>query len=312
MNVKFSILIPAFKATYLYECIESILKQTYSNFEIIVLDDCSPFNLQRIVDKFKDKRLKFFRNEKNVGIYDLVDNWNKCLDLSSGDYVICMGDDDKLLPECLSNYEKAISIEPTCKIFHVQTIFINSKSDIVDVQLSAAFHESVYAMMYNIWKGRETRIGDFLFESTNLKNKGGFFKTPCGWHSDRITSFIMASVSGVVNVPQPGFLFRLNSEAITSNTKFSVEKVEAWKEIYLWYDKFLGEYPTNDTDLYYYLCLKQNIKHFIGLRKLGDILRDIEASKLRYFYWLKNKKKYELSKNDILTLTNCFLRSFLA
>jgi glycosyltransferase involved in cell wall biosynthesis len=91
----FSIGIPAFKAKYLNECIDSILRQTYANFELIIVNDASPEDLETIVKSFTDSRIKYYCNDKNFGAEHVVDNWNKCLSIATGDFFVLMGDDDK-------------------------------------------------------------------------------------------------------------------------------------------------------------------------------------------------------------------------
>lgn len=96
--MKFSITIPTYKSRYLKEAIESVVSQTYTDWELIIVDDCSPEDLPSIVQPFlTDSRIRFYRNEKNCGAVNVVDNWNICLGYCTGDYVICMGDDDRLL-----------------------------------------------------------------------------------------------------------------------------------------------------------------------------------------------------------------------
>ena len=86
--MKFSITIPAYKQKYLSEAIESCLAQTYQEFEVIIVDDASPEYLKSVVDKFDDTRIRYYRNEKNCGALNVVDNWNICLSYATGDYVI--------------------------------------------------------------------------------------------------------------------------------------------------------------------------------------------------------------------------------
>ena len=62
---KFSITIPAYKRTYLQECIDSILGQTYTDFELIIVNDASPEDLDSIVNSFSDSRIRYYKNEKN-------------------------------------------------------------------------------------------------------------------------------------------------------------------------------------------------------------------------------------------------------
>ena len=95
-NIKFSITIPAYKDKYLKETIDSVLAQTYQNYEIVIVNDASPYDLDRIVTKYNDPHIRYFKNEKNCGAKDVVDNWNISLSHATGEYLICMGDDDKL------------------------------------------------------------------------------------------------------------------------------------------------------------------------------------------------------------------------
>ena len=56
-NILFSITIPAYKSKYLKEAIDSCLLQSYTNFELIIVDDASPENLHEIVSQYHDKRI---------------------------------------------------------------------------------------------------------------------------------------------------------------------------------------------------------------------------------------------------------------
>src|SRR5574344_1437663 len=104
--MKYSITIPSYKSTFLNECIDSVLCQTYNDFELIILNDASPENIDDIISKYEDPRIRYYKNKINVGAVNVVDNWNKCLEYAKGNYIICMGDDDKLAPNCLEEYNK--------------------------------------------------------------------------------------------------------------------------------------------------------------------------------------------------------------
>lgn len=100
----FSVLIPAYKGQYLEEAIASVVAQTYSDWELVIVNDASPEDLTSIVNRFDDSRIRYYENKQNCGAENVVDNWNICLSYAQGDYVICMGDDDRLLPNCLQEY----------------------------------------------------------------------------------------------------------------------------------------------------------------------------------------------------------------
>ena len=106
-TVKFSVTIPAYKDKYLGETIDSVLAQTYSNFEVVIVNDASPYDLDSIVAQYDDPRIRYFKNEKNCGARHVVDNWNICLGHATGEYLICMGDDDNLTPRCLADFRSS-------------------------------------------------------------------------------------------------------------------------------------------------------------------------------------------------------------
>lgn len=97
-----SVCVPAYNgAAYLKECLDSILAQTYTNFEVIIVDDCSADNTVEIVNAYlkSDRRIKLFRNEKNLG---LVGNWNQCLKYATGEWIKFVFQDDYIKRDCLS------------------------------------------------------------------------------------------------------------------------------------------------------------------------------------------------------------------
>lgn len=100
---KVSVLIPTYNyANFLDEAIESVLAQTFTDFELIIVDNCSTDNTSEVVKKYlADKRISFYINETNLG---LVGNWNKCLEYARGEYVKFLCADDKFYPQLLEKF----------------------------------------------------------------------------------------------------------------------------------------------------------------------------------------------------------------
>lgn len=102
-----SVLMPVYntKEEHLREAISSILSQTYSDFEFLILND-SPDNveIEKIVMSYKDKRIKYYKNEKNLGISE---SRNKLIDLAKGEYLAVFDHDDISVPTRL---EKEVEI----------------------------------------------------------------------------------------------------------------------------------------------------------------------------------------------------------
>ena len=158
----FSILIPTFKAKYLKECIQSILNQTYDSFEVIIVNDASPENISSIVREFDDVRIRYFVNAKNYGAFEVVKNWNHCLSYATGDYVICMGDDDCLKPNCLEVYNSLIKSNPGIGVLHGWTEIINDNSEAYLMTTHRCAKESAMSLLWHrMFSYHAQFIGDF-------------------------------------------------------------------------------------------------------------------------------------------------------
>lgn len=100
MSELVSIIMPSFNtAKYIEESIKSVLAQTYTNWELIIVDDCSTDNTDEIVQPFlSDDRIKYFKNEKNSGA---AVSRNKALREAKGKWIAFLDSDDLWLPEKL-------------------------------------------------------------------------------------------------------------------------------------------------------------------------------------------------------------------
>lgn len=107
-----SVLTPIYNTNhaYLRECIESILQQTYIDFEFIILND-SPENteLEKLVLSYNDARIRYIKNEKNIGISGAR---NKLIDLARGEYIAIFDHDDISHPTRLEKQVKFLDENP--------------------------------------------------------------------------------------------------------------------------------------------------------------------------------------------------------
>ena len=88
-----SVLMPVYNTKYdfLRQAIESILSQTYEDFELIIINDASTDNAEDVILSYKDNRIKYYKNERNL---KLIATLNKGLDLCSGKYIARLDSDD--------------------------------------------------------------------------------------------------------------------------------------------------------------------------------------------------------------------------
>ena len=110
MYEKVSIIMPSYNyALYIKEAIESILKQTYKNWDLIIIDDASTDFSLNIINEYvkKDSRIKLIINEKNLG---LAATLKKAVNLADGDWIAFLESDDILLPESIEEKVKASNL----------------------------------------------------------------------------------------------------------------------------------------------------------------------------------------------------------
>ena len=96
---KISVIMPAYNAEkYIAEAIDSILGQTFGDFEFIILNDCSTDRTEEIILSYDDPRIVYLKNEQNMGVAATL---NKGLAIAKGEYIAFLDADDYWAPEKL-------------------------------------------------------------------------------------------------------------------------------------------------------------------------------------------------------------------
>lgn len=100
---KISVILPVYNCeTYVRETIQSVLNQTFEDFELLIIDDCSKDSTVEIVESFDDKRIQLFKKEKNTGY---TNSLNYAVSIAKGEFIARMDGDDV----CVSNrFEKQV------------------------------------------------------------------------------------------------------------------------------------------------------------------------------------------------------------
>ena len=297
----FSVTVPAYKSAFLRECIQSVLTQTYTGFELVIVNDHSPEDLDGIVNGFHDEGIRYYKNQVGFGAEHVVGNWNKCLEYAKGDFIICMGDDDRLKPNFLADLYELINQYPDLDVYYSRTEIINEKSEVVRVLEERPERESVYEMIQKRKEGRSMFIGDYCYRTSVLREKGGFYDLPYAWGSDAITAYMMAGQKGIANTKEPGFQYRVNGQTISSSSTNIEGKMDAIMKERNWFKQFYETIPSDDNDLEIYHSLKRDNDGYFERMASGDLIKDISnrplASSIK---WFRNRIRYGLSLSFVL------------
>lgn len=98
-EIKLSVCIPVYNGEdFIEEAIDSVLKQSFKDFELIIVDNNSTDQTVALVKKYDDPRIRLVQNETNIG---LIPNWNKAIEHAKGTYIKILPADDFIYPECL-------------------------------------------------------------------------------------------------------------------------------------------------------------------------------------------------------------------
>ena len=125
MNMpKISVVIPTHnRASFLKKAIESVLRQSYTNLEVIIVDDNSTDNTKEVVNSYKDKRIKYIVHDKNKG--GAVAR-NTGIIASTGDIVAFLDDDDEWLPEKIKKQMELFESKPFVDLIYTAFYLIDS------------------------------------------------------------------------------------------------------------------------------------------------------------------------------------------
>lgn len=129
--MKFSIIVPVYDVEkYLDECVRSILSQTYTDFELILVDDKSPDNSPAMCDAYakEDSRIRVLHKPINEGLGFAR---NSGMDLAQGEYVLFVDSDDTIAAEALASYAEAVKDNPDVVASGLTLCFENKKGETI-------------------------------------------------------------------------------------------------------------------------------------------------------------------------------------
>lgn len=235
---KYTFLLPAYKSAFLEAALQSIVAQTFTDWQCVVSDDCSPEDLQSIVARFDDPRISYRRNAENIGAQQLARHWNLLVRDCESPYLILASDDDLYDEGFLMAVDMLTQRYPEVDILRARVRFVNAEGEVYAED--PAFEEQVSELKWlaqNYTPGMLKCMANFVFKTAPLQKAGGFIEWPLAWYSD-IATVLRQGSHGAANTHEVLFTFRMSGLNISSEqqtTKAAARlKLEASKQYDAW------------------------------------------------------------------------------
>lgn len=214
-----TIAIPAYKRKWLDVAIRSAVSQDYKNIEVVIVDDDSPQQLYDVIEPFlKDNRVRYYKNEKNLGVQSIVLNWNRCLKYAKGEFFVLLCDDDIMSHDFVSSMLSLYRIYPECVVFHARKWNLGKDGKMEESAQWPEYETGECFLKQKFLKQRHHTISEFLIKTSALRDCGGYVVFPAGFYSDNASIIQLAQKGGVVSSDKSLLLFRYSDEHITGST----------------------------------------------------------------------------------------------
>lgn len=272
MNDLVSIVLPVYNGErYLKESIDSIISQTYQNWELIIVDDCSSDNSPVIAKHYeeKDNRIKYYRNEQNI---KLPRSLNKGFSIAKGNYLTWTSDDNMYLPEALSRMVNELEKNQVDFVFATCDV-INETGEIVEVWAAPRDYQT--AIMKGDFVGACFLYTRKVYETIGEYDANKFLVEDYDYWLRIFCRF------KVYNITEHLYRYRWHKGSLTSTEK--QDGINSMCERVLWDN--IGDYGK--------LSLKQKYYFYAHLHKLRQS-KETKAEKNKYKTKAKLLEKYYL------------------
>lgn len=273
-----SVIIPYYNdEKYIERCLQSVLDQSYSNIEIILIDDGSQEILENVLYRFKDERIKIYRNKENKGIVFCL---NKAIRLSQGKYIARLDADDFMHKDRIMQQVDFLEQNHQYAVVGSNHILIDEQENILRYVSFPEENKEIlfYKYFFNPISHpttlfRATIFNEFQYDEEYL------------YCEDYLLWFRISEKYKIANIPQYTTYFRLHSESVSSKNK----EIQQENMLLLLLNELeQQEFYVSDDELKTYIAVvtKQGKQYFNSLEKKEKLKKCI----------YKLSKHFELDK----------------
>jgi glycosyltransferase involved in cell wall biosynthesis len=224
-----AIIIPAYKIDFFETMLNSLAGQTCKDFNVYIGDDCSPFDLKEIVDRYCDTlNVSYTRFDNNIGSKNLVKQWERSIALSNNEkWIWLFSDDDIADLTCVENFIKiAAQNKGRFDIYRFNTVVINEKGEVTRKLAVGPAEETSEEMAYNLLMDkRGNAMQDHIFSRQVYNNMGGLVFTDYAQGADWATSILFSQKKGIAIIPDSKVYWRLSTLNISGSGMLQKNKM---------------------------------------------------------------------------------------
>lgn len=303
-NIAFSFVMPAYKKQFLHKAVDSILKQTYQEFEVIIVNDKSPENLNEVIQSFQDIRIRYETNQVNIGGQNLVANWNHCIQYAQHDYIILATDDDMYESNFLQEAIKLIKKYPKVDVIRSGVKKIDETEKVLDIEFPLKEYMTPREFTLQYAKGGLIScVSNYIYKKDALNRIGGFISFSRAHFSDDATALSIAK-NGIACIPNNLLKFRVSKTNLSNRSDLNIvmDQIKATEQFMGWYLKHVNTLDTFSNDFFETACYGGiKAKYIIMIEKLTD---KIPISKLFLFLRTIKSIKHLFGKEKLRITTN--------
>jgi len=198
---------------YIGEAIESIINQTYQNWELLVADDCSSDRTRSTIDSYSDERIKTFHNNANL---HYLRTRNKLVQYVKGDYITLLDADDLCSKERIQLQLNAFLEDKNLALCGTLVAFINSNGQLLNIDDDKPL---TYDQIKKQIKSKNVFTGSTIMVKTSVWNEFNGYRdyfSSFGYEDYDLTSRISEKYK-TINLPQKLYSYRQYPESFTKN-----------------------------------------------------------------------------------------------
>jgi len=217
-NPKVTVLMSVYNGEkYLREAVDSILAQTFRDFEFLIINDGSTDRTGEILKSYSDQRIKIINHEKNIG---LTKSLNKGLRVAKGEYVARQDADDISMPERLDKEVAFLDTNKNVGLVGTDYFLINEKDKIID-KINCLTESK--DLKEKLLEGNQFAHGSIVFKKECIE-KVGMYREEFKFAQDFDFVLRISEIFHIANIPEFLYKWRINIDSVSVNKKTLQDK----------------------------------------------------------------------------------------